>query len=95
MANLREQADMTDDTTGPGQAGFERRAEFPGRALNWRVTDRRSEDWRASDEPPRTETCIDCGQPTASPTLVRCIETASGPGGMLYACPDCAPRYAA
>jgi len=41
----------------------------------------------------RTEHCCGCGKDTERPVLVRCIESASGPGGMLYACPDCAPRF--
>lgn len=46
-------------------------------------------------EQSHVETCIGCGEVTRQPTLVRCIEVGSGPGGMLYACPACAPRYAA
>jgi hypothetical protein len=40
----------------------------------------------------RTERCVGCKEETTQPVLVRCIEAGSGPGGMLYACPDCAPR---
>jgi hypothetical protein len=60
-----------------------------------KVTERLTEDWQTHDRPPRVEICVDCEQPTREPTLVRCVEVGSGPGGMLYACPDCAPRYAA
>jgi hypothetical protein len=37
--------------------------------------------------------CIGCDRITNAPTLVRVVETASGAGGMLYACPACVRRY--
>jgi hypothetical protein len=40
----------------------------------------------------RTERCVGCGEDTTRPVLVRCIEVGSGPGAMLFACPDCAPN---
>lgn len=39
--------------------------------------------------------CIGCGRITDAPTLVRVVETGSGAGGMLYACPACVRRYTA
>jgi hypothetical protein len=59
------------------------------------VTDRLTEDWHAPAAQPRALACIGCGEITDQPTLVRCVETGSGPGGMLYACPTCAPGYGA
>jgi hypothetical protein len=59
------------------------------------VTDRLTEDWDAPTTPPRTETCCSCGKTTTKPELVRVIEAGSGPGGLLYACPDCAPHITA
>lgn len=37
--------------------------------------------------------CVRCGTYSEDALLVRVVETGSGPGGMLYACPDCRHQY--
>ncbi|GGZ12232.1 hypothetical protein GCM10010387_00080 [Streptomyces inusitatus] len=34
-----------------------------------------------------------CGHITSAPVAIRWIQTASGPGRTLYACPDCVHLY--
>ncbi|MCX5203898.1 hypothetical protein OG897_20875 [Streptomyces sp. NBC_00237] len=41
---------------------------------------------------PTPALCIGCKCLTTAPVVVRCIESASGPGTTLYACPTCAPK---
>ncbi|MFF0445580.1 hypothetical protein ACFYT4_04010 [Streptomyces sp. NPDC004609] len=41
--------------------------------------------------PERSARCLNCGRLTTAPVTVRRIETPSGPGRTLYACPACAP----
>lgn len=38
------------------------------------------------------EICCHCERETTAPVPVRYIESPSGPGRTLYACPDCAPK---
>jgi hypothetical protein len=59
------------------------------------VTERLTEDWQAPESLPRAETCIGCGDDTDMPTFVNFVEASAGAGMVQYACPGCAPRYAA
>lgn len=36
--------------------------------------------------------CIKCKKNTSAPVAVRWIQSMSGPGTTLYACPECAPK---
>lgn len=45
--------------------------------------------------PVRGALCIRCHRNTTAPIPVRWIESNSGPGTTLYACPDCAPTLGA
>ncbi|GAA2105334.1 hypothetical protein GCM10009801_81650 [Streptomyces albiaxialis] len=44
--------------------------------------------------PSRADICILCQEPTPHPVMVDAVETGSGPGAILYACPPCARVYA-
>lgn len=43
---------------------------------------------------PQTSTaiCCRCGRVTGAPVAVRWIQSDSGPGVVLYSCPECAPQ---
>lgn len=47
---------------------------------------------------PRTrrhpERCARCGVDTGEPVMIAAVETGSGPGAIVYACPPCARAYA-
>ncbi|MEJ8653858.1 hypothetical protein WKI65_38930 [Streptomyces sp. MS1.AVA.3] len=40
-----------------------------------------------------TADCLLCKRTTEAPVAVGYVERVSGPGVMLYACPDCAPHF--
>lgn len=37
--------------------------------------------------------CVRCKNTTPTPVTVRTIHANTGPGGNVYACPECAPHY--
>ncbi|MFE6159949.1 hypothetical protein ACFQ7F_13675 [Streptomyces sp. NPDC056486] len=39
--------------------------------------------------------CAECHELTTAPVAVRWIQSTSGPGTTLYACPNCAPKLGA
>lgn len=43
----------------------------------------------------RVVLCVECKTLTRAPIPVRYIESNSGPGTTLYACPNCAPKLGA
>ncbi len=50
-------------------------------------------DWLNGTLPePTPALCIGCERLTTAPVPIRWIESVSGPGTTLYACPDCAPH---
>ncbi|NGO71207.1 hypothetical protein [Streptomyces boncukensis] len=38
--------------------------------------------------------CVRCHQVTDDPVMIGAVESGSGPGSILYACPPCAREYA-
>lgn len=46
-----------------------------------------------TDDTARTEQCTVCKTVTRMPVVIRVVESSSGPGAILYACPTCAPRH--
>ncbi|MBC3987806.1 hypothetical protein H8N00_02560 [Streptomyces sp. AC563] len=50
-------------------------------------------EWLSADPPgPHSAVCVHCRRLTFAPVEVRYIESMSGPGIVLYACPEHAPH---